>query len=133
MAEKGGKTKKDLLSICVSFLQKRDGTDKVLKILRYSAKLWLSLAVSSASKPYYKRLKSFESSVGASRKALRIGKFLQDVEALRELPPLGSVEGLLSLTEACGEGVYYFIEQFVWLVSALVCAKPLRCQTEKYR
>jgi hypothetical protein len=60
------------------------------------------------------RLKSFESSVCLNRKAFRLGKFVQDVNALRAAaaaPPL-------VLLAYGGEGVYYFLEQFVWLAKA---------------
>lgn len=107
----------DLLGKSVAFLQKRDGTDKLLKILRYSAKLALATKVISPSSPASQRLKSFESSVGISRKALRLGKFLQDVNELRRAPSFATTEGVLELISSGGEGVYYFVEQFIWLVS----------------
>ncbi|CAI7838744.1 unnamed protein product [Closterium sp. NIES-54] len=118
----------DVLDTAVAFLQKRDGTDKVLKICRYSVKLLLAVALkpragqtagSGSESETVRRLKSFESSVGASRKALRVGKFLQDVDALRKAPPFSSVEGFLELVASGGEGVYYFVEQLVWLVGGI--------------
>lgn len=107
----------DLLDKSVSFLQKRDGTDKLLKILRYSTKLVLATRVISPSSPTSQRLKSFEASVGVSRKALRLGKFLQDVNELRRAPSFATTEGILELISSGGEGIYYFVEQFIWLVS----------------
>ncbi|XP_071678468.1 peroxisomal membrane protein 11-3-like [Lolium perenne] len=55
--------------------------------------------------------------VGLNRKAFRLGKFVQDVNTLRVgrsplLPPP------LVLHAYGGEGVYYFLEQFVWLAKA---------------
>ncbi|GJP70890.1 hypothetical protein CLOP_g1782 [Closterium sp. NIES-67] len=112
------KPSRDILDTAVAFLQKRDGTDKALKICRYSVKLLLAVALKNSppESEAVRRLKSFESSVGASRKALRIGKFLQDVDALRKAPPYSTTEGFLELIASGGEGVYYFVEQLVWLV-----------------
>lgn len=108
----------DLLDRSVAFLQKRDGIDKLLKILRYSVQLLLSTSVLDPSSERRKKLKSFETSVGVSRKALRLGKFLQDLNDLRRAPSLATVEGVLELIASGGEGVYYFAEQFIWLVKA---------------
>ncbi|CAI5466228.1 unnamed protein product [Closterium sp. Yama58-4] len=130
----------DVLDTAVAFLQKRDGTDKVLKICRYSVKLLLAVALkphagqtagSSSQSETVRRLKSFESSVGASRKALRVGKFLQDVDALRKAPPFSSAEGFLELVASGGEGVYYFVEQLVWLVKAGALDKKHSRQLQK--
>jgi hypothetical protein len=53
------------------------------------------------------RLKYFESSVGLSHKAFRLGKFAQSVNALLAHPAL-------ALLAYGGESVYYFVEQLVW-------------------
>ncbi|KAK1650739.1 hypothetical protein QYE76_068544 [Lolium multiflorum] len=107
---------RDFLAHLEAYLARRDGVDKLLKISRYAARLALAAgpplpAAASA------RLKAFESSVGLSRKAFRLGKFVQDVNALRAagspLPPPP-----LALLAYGGEGVYYFLEQFVWLAKA---------------
>ncbi|PWZ05511.1 Peroxisomal membrane protein 11-3 [Zea mays] len=58
------------------------------------------------------RLKSFESSVVLSRKGFRLGKFVQSLRAHPHLPPA------LALLAYGSEGVYYFVEQFVWLAKA---------------
>ncbi|KAJ6328231.1 hypothetical protein OIU77_010008 [Salix suchowensis] len=65
------------------YLAKRDGVDKLLKISRYAAKIILASSVLPETLTVTKRLKSFESSVGLSRKAFRLGKFVQDANALR--------------------------------------------------
>lgn len=105
----------DTLDRTVAFLQKRDGIDKTLKICRYSAKLALAVALHESKTDIAQKLKSFESSVGTSRKAFRLGKFLQNVNTLRKTP-LTTVDGVLELVATTGEGIYYFVEQFVWLV-----------------
>lgn len=61
----------------------------------------------------------------ACRKALRLGKFLQNVADLRKaaaagLQQQGPLLLLLELVAAGGEGVYYFLEQFVWCVLCLL-------------
>jgi hypothetical protein len=63
------------------------------------------------------RLKSFKSSVGLSRKAFRLGKFVQSLNALHTHPhpPLALV-----ILVCSGEGIYYFVEQFVWLPGHLL-------------
>lgn len=58
------------------------------------------------------RLKSFESSVVLSRKGFRLGKFVQSLRAHPHLPPA------LALLAYGSEGVYYFVEQFVWIAKA---------------
>ncbi|KAJ6320748.1 hypothetical protein OIU78_016024 [Salix suchowensis] len=58
------------------YLAKRDGVDKLLKISRYAAKIILASSVLPETLTVAKRLKSFESSVGLSRKAFRLGKFV---------------------------------------------------------
>ncbi|EEE58900.1 hypothetical protein OsJ_10529 [Oryza sativa Japonica Group] len=66
------------------------------------------------------RLRSFESSVGLSRKAFRLGKFVQSINALRAAAyhPHPHVHPLLVLLAYGGQGVYNFLEQFAWLAKA---------------
>ncbi|KAJ4896541.1 Peroxisomal membrane protein 11A [Raphanus sativus] len=67
---------RDFLNHLETYLAKRDGVDKLLKISRYTTKIIIAsslLPESSGSLTH--RLKSFESSVGLSRKAFRLGKF----------------------------------------------------------
>eukprot|EP00271_Cylindrocystis_brebissonii_P006433 TRINITY_DN19229_c0_g1_i1.p1 TRINITY_DN19229_c0_g1~~TRINITY_DN19229_c0_g1_i1.p1 ORF type:complete len:255 (-),score=38.82 TRINITY_DN19229_c0_g1_i1:56-820(-) len=101
----------------VLFLKKRDGIDKALKIARYTSKLLLATRLKGSTTEFAKSLKSFETSVGVSRKAFRLGKFLQNVSELRNKSPT-SLLSLLDILANAGEGCYYFIEQFVWLVKA---------------
>ncbi|KAM0899155.1 hypothetical protein ACQ4PT_021458 [Festuca glaucescens] len=111
---------RDFLAHLEAYLARRDGVDKLLKISRYAARLALA-AGPPLPPPASARLKSFESSVGLSRKAFRLGKFVQDVNALRAARPGGSPLPLpppLVLLAYGGEGVYYFLEQFVWLAKA---------------
>eukprot|EP00250_Pteridium_aquilinum_P007190 c16963_g1_i1 orf=199-978(-) len=114
-----------------AYLSRRDGVDKLLKITRYTCKFLLASPLLQAppvteqgSEPspalalVVRRLKDFEASVGTSRKAFRLGKFVQDVNALRAAPSFSSCDGFLELVASGGEGIYYFIEQFIWLVKA---------------
>ncbi|CAN6482193.1 unnamed protein product [Victoria cruziana] len=97
------------------YLAKRDGVDKLLKVSRYAAKLALASSSFAAGRPdLQRRLRSFESSVGVSRKAFRLGKFVQDINALKRAR-LGSRKGILVLAAHGGEGVYSFLDQIVWL------------------
>jgi len=63
-----------------------------------------------------------------NRKAYRLGKFLQNVHGLRSSalwrgrPAASRTEALLSALEAVtytGEGIYYFIDQFIWCALAI--------------
>lgn len=98
-----------------AYLAKRDGVDKVLKIARYSAKIILASSVVSKDALLAKRLKDFDASVGVSRKAFRLGKFIQDYNALKKVS-LDSREGILEIVAYGGDGIYYFVEQFTWLI-----------------
>ncbi|KAG0551452.1 hypothetical protein BDA96_01G424800 [Sorghum bicolor] len=98
---------RDFLAHLEAYLARRDGVDKLLKISRYAARL--ALAAGPPLPP------SFESSVGLSRKAFRLGKFVQSLNALRAHPHPPPALALLAYG---GEGVYYFVEQFVWLAKA---------------
>lgn len=112
--------KKDLLDKTVAFLAKREGIDKTLKIIRYTSRL--VAAVSVPGTEVNLRASGLEKSVGVSRKAFRLGKFLQDVNKLRRVKLDGYV-GLLELMTYTGEGVYYFIEQFAWLMKTGAMSK----------
>ncbi|KAF7851576.1 hypothetical protein BT93_L3575 [Corymbia citriodora subsp. variegata] len=109
---------RDFLLHLEAYLAKRDGVDKALKISRYATKIILSSSLLPEALPLRRRLKSFESSVGLSRKAFRLGKFVQDVNALRASPLDSGQDLILSLIAYGGEGVYYFVEQFVWLAKS---------------
>ncbi|KAL6901940.1 hypothetical protein ACP4OV_004816 [Aristida adscensionis] len=106
---------RDFLAHLEAYLARRDGIDKLLKISRYAARLALAAAPPQLPPAASARLKSFESSVGLSRKAFRLGKFVQSLNALRAHP--GPPTPLVILAYG-GEGVYYFVEQFVWLAKA---------------
>ncbi|KAB5568978.1 hypothetical protein DKX38_002771 [Salix brachista] len=115
---------RDFLNHLEVYLAKRDGVDKLLKISRYATKIILASSLLPETLILTKRLKSFESSVGLSRKAFRLGKFVQDVNALRDSPFDTKQEIILSIIAYGGEGLYYFVEQFVWLAkSGLIDSK----------
>jgi hypothetical protein len=106
------------LDLAIAFLKKRDGIDKLLKLVRYTAKLAMvtthavpvpAVAASFAggaggwaTSPAHPlppptlfftpaRLGALESSIGDARKAYRLGKWLQGVAAFRDA---GGVEAL---------------------------------------
>lgn len=106
---------RDFLNRLEAYLAKRDGVDKLLKISRYATKIILASSVLSETATLRRRLKSFETSVGESRKALRLGKFVQDLNALRNSCYDSNDDLFLSVLAYGGEGVYMFVEQFVWL------------------
>ncbi|EFJ13998.1 hypothetical protein SELMODRAFT_121160 [Selaginella moellendorffii] len=101
-----------------SYLARRDGVDKLLKIARYAAKIAVAAQPSPLPDGALDRLRLFEASVGTSRKAFRLGKFVQDVNALlraSKSPHRDRQRWILELIAYGGEGLYYFVEQFVWL------------------
>ncbi|KAL3514607.1 hypothetical protein ACH5RR_027324 [Cinchona calisaya] len=114
---------RDFLLHLEAYLAKRDGVDKLLKISRYSTKIILASSLLPDSQT---RLKSFESSVGLSRKAFRLGKFIQDINTLRFSCFKSHQDLMFSIIAYGGEGFYYFVEQFVWLAkSGLIDKKNL--------
>ncbi|KAJ9166121.1 hypothetical protein P3X46_020911 [Hevea brasiliensis] len=118
---------RDFLNHLEAYLGKRDGVDKLLKVSRYASKIILASSALPESLILTQRLKSFDSSIGLSRKAFRLGKFVQDLNALRNSHFHSKQEILLSIIAYGGEGFYYFIEQFVWLAKAgLIDTKHLK-------
>ncbi|KAI3767224.1 hypothetical protein L2E82_17312 [Cichorium intybus] len=118
---------RDFLLHLEAYLAKRDGVDKLLKISRYATKIILSSDVVPTTHPIHRRLKSFESSVGLSRKAFRLGKFIQDVNSFRSAKLESRQDIILAIIAYGGEGLYYFVEQFVWLAkSGLIDSKHSR-------
>ncbi|XP_044510047.1 peroxisomal membrane protein 11A-like [Mangifera indica] len=118
---------RDFLNHLEAYLAKRDGVDKLLKISRYASKIILASSVLPETLTLTGRLKSFEASVGLSRKAFRLGKFIQDVNALRNSHIDSREDLFLSIIAYGGEGLYYFVEQFIWLAkSGLIDAKHSR-------
>jgi Peroxisomal biogenesis factor 11 (PEX11) len=113
--------RRDFLLHLEAYLARRDGVDKLLKISRYAAKIVLATPTRGGS--LAPRLQAFESSLGLSRKAFRLGKFIQDVNSLRffsfsKTLCSSPVDLLLAIVAFGGEGVYFFIEQLVWLAKA---------------
>ena len=118
---------RDFLNHLEAYLAKRDGVDKLLKISRYATKIILASSLLPETLTLNRRLKSFESSVGVSRKAFRLGKFVQDLNALRNSCFDSKEDVILSIIAYGGEGLYMFVEQFVWFVkSGLIDAKHSR-------
>lgn len=118
---------RDFFNHLEAYLAKRDGVDKLLKISRYASKVILASSVLQGNPTLALRLKSFESSVGLSRKAFRLGKFVQDLNALRNSLSDPKQDWVLSVIAYGGEGLYYFVEQFIWLAkSGLIDAKHSR-------
>ncbi len=110
------KEQRPFLEHVEAYLARRDGVDKALKILRYTTKLLLASPLAPrAPSEVSRKLKDFEASVGTSRKAFRLGKFIQNVNALKKTE-IVSRQGFLGLVANGGEGFYFFVEQFIWLV-----------------
>ncbi|MEW5306087.1 MAG: hypothetical protein WDW38_010024 [Sanguina aurantia] len=111
----------DGLDKVIKYLAKRDGIDKTLKIIRYTSRI--IAAVTPATSDLHKRCTSLDSSVGVSRKAFRLGKFLQDINNIRKCPATDPNMFFLELVANGGEGIYYFLEQFAWLMKAGAMSK----------
>ncbi|XP_071731477.1 peroxisomal membrane protein 11A [Rutidosis leptorrhynchoides] len=110
--------KRDFLLHLEAYLAKRDGVDKLLKISRYAAKIILSSDTIPTTHPFHRRLKTFESNVGLSRKAFRLGKFIQDINSFRSAKLDSKHDLVLAIVAYGGEGLYYFVEQLVWLTKS---------------
>lgn len=73
-----------------------------------------------------RKLKAFEGAVGDARKAYRLGKFLQGVDAARKAAPAAlrlQPAGVLAFLAAAGDGCYYFLDQFTFFLRAGVIDK----------
>lgn len=115
-------TNTDLLLHIEHYLARRDGIDKLLKLLRYSTKLLL--ATNSIPQTLAPNFSSFDSSLSVTRKAFRLGKFIQSINSLRfATPPSSATIRFLNLIAYGGEAAYYFIEQFVWLSKSGLISK----------
>jgi hypothetical protein len=116
----------DALDLAVSYLKQRDGIDKLLKLVRYTCRLALVTgAVDPSSYPLStKRLDALQASIGDARKAYRLGKFLQGIQAGRKAGGLTALSGalgtgpFLAALAGAGDAFYYFFEQGTWLVRA---------------
>lgn len=120
----------DTLERSVAFIAKRDGIDKVLKLMRYSVKLACVSAFKDSDSELANQLRGFESSLGTTRKALKLGKFLKDVDALRKVSrrkPFWQLE----LVSYSGEVVYLWLEQVTWLIKAGLVAKRYSLRVSK--
>lgn len=60
-------TDRDALTRTVTFLQKRDGIDKVLKIVRYAVKLACVSTLKDSDTELAAQLRGFEASIGVTR------------------------------------------------------------------
>jgi hypothetical protein len=104
----------DGLDKTVLFLNRRDGIDKVIKIARYAAKLVLATSPAEpGNAELLKSLGAVEATLGTSRKVYRMGKFLQNLRAMRQVP-LRAPYASLELLANAGECLYYFLDQFQW-------------------
>eukprot|EP00887_Chlorella_sp_A99_P001174 scaffold14.g1174.t1 len=91
---------------------------QTLKIIRYTTKVLLATSLEGSRSEAATRLRRFEKSVGTSRKAFKLGKFLQAVNALRKTP-LRAPYGALAWAASTGEAAYYFLEQIQVRVGAI--------------
>ena len=127
-----------VLDHTVTFLSKRDGIDKVLKMAKYLSSLGVELSGEKGGE-----LDKLEAALGLSRKAFRLGKFLGNVKKFRAIlekhckNKCSSFDGqsgkddeahqrvllFLSLVFNCSEGLYYFLDQLQFLVKAKVVKK----------
>lgn len=76
---------------------------------------WFVMLVgASSAAPNVSRMHSACARRPACRKAYRLGKFLQGLDALRRMRLRCSSLALLELVAYAGEGTYYFLDQFLW-------------------
>ena len=82
----GGGTKSggELVGRTVSFLSKRDGIDKLLKLAKYLSSLGIEVGAGGKG-ANQSGLRDLEKALSLSRKAFRLGKFLGNVNKLAKL------------------------------------------------
>lgn len=133
---------KDLLDVTVAYLKQREGIDKTLKIIRYTARL--VAATSPPKSELQQRCENLQASLGSARKAYRLGKFLQHVSAWRRLSPIDwhlvlsdpsyraqHRSDLLERFATLGEGSYYFLDQLAFYFKAGAFGEPRKGPLEK--
>eukprot|EP00223_Ostreococcus_mediterraneus_P000095 CAMPEP_0179727788 /NCGR_PEP_ID=MMETSP0938-20121108/7799_1 /TAXON_ID=548131 ORGANISM="Ostreococcus mediterraneus, Strain clade-D-RCC1107" /NCGR_SAMPLE_ID=MMETSP0938 /ASSEMBLY_ACC=CAM_ASM_000576 /LENGTH=177 /DNA_ID=CAMNT_0021602021 /DNA_START=9 /DNA_END=540 /DNA_ORIENTATION=- len=76
----------DALDVAVVLLKRREGIDKTLKLVRYASIFAASEAKDAfgADSPFVASATALEKSIGNARRALRLGKFLGNVQDLRD-------------------------------------------------
>ena len=86
MGDDGGGTKSggELVGRTVSFLSKRDGIDKLLKLAKYLSALGVEVGA-GGNGANLSGLRDLEKALSLSRKAFRLGKFLGNVNKLAKL------------------------------------------------
>lgn len=133
----------DALDVAVALLKRRDGIDKTLKLVRYAAIFAASEArgASNDASPFVSRATALEKSLGDARRALRLGKFLGNVQEVRDAIRAhhshrgSALARSTSAVAMCAllEGVYYFLEQGVWLNKAGVALRDKSTLTRMVR
>lgn len=86
-------------------------SSQTLKIIRYTSKL--VLAGSVVSQDLNRNLTKLEGSIGTTRKALKLGKFLSGLKSLREVSP-NDKHAALEVIALVGDTGYLFLEQIQW-------------------
>ncbi|KFM25604.1 Peroxisomal membrane protein 11A [Auxenochlorella protothecoides] len=110
------------LNNATDFLAKRDGIDKTLKVIRYTSRLLLAGSLPRYAPELGAQLKALEGSLGTTRKALKLGKFLGGVKNLRSITPRTS-HAALKLVAGVGDTVYLFMEQLQWMIKVGLLSK----------
>mmetsp|Transcript_30600 Transcript_30600/g.99460 ORF Transcript_30600/g.99460 Transcript_30600/m.99460 type:complete len:243 (-) Transcript_30600:105-833(-) len=112
-------------------LARRDGTDKCLKLLRYTALVASHKLADGPRSDLATRLASFESSVGVTRKALRLGRFLPGCTKLFSFATGRKKHTELELALASSQIIYYGLENVIWLVKAGLLDKKVAARVDK--
>lgn len=133
---------RDLLDTTVAYLKQREGIDKTLKIIRYTARLVAATAPPNSAAAA--RCENLQAALGSARKAYRLGKFLQHVSAWRRLPPLdwrlcatdpayraAHRADLLERAATAGEGLYYFLDQVAFYFKSGALGEPRKGPWER--
>lgn len=85
-------------------------------MIRYTSRLLLAGSLPRYAPELGAQLKALEGSLGTTRKALKLGKFLGGVKNLRSITPRTS-HAALKLVAGVGDTVYLFMEQLQWWAS----------------
>lgn len=82
-------------------------------MIRYTSRLLLASSLPQHAPELGAQLKVLEGSLGTTRKALKLGKFLGGVKKLRSITPW-TPHAALELVAGIGDTAYLFMEQLQW-------------------
>ncbi|KAK2077202.1 hypothetical protein QBZ16_004836 [Prototheca wickerhamii] len=96
--------------------------EETLKIIRYASRLALAGSAVSHFPELKENLSKLEGSIGTTRKALKLGKFLAGVQSLQQVS-LKDKHAVLQIVALVGDTGYLFMQQIEWLIKMKIVGK----------